>query len=476
MKTRLFLLALFSMFGVVRAQVNVTSKGILKMSTGLDTLYINGNYSNTSTSALTNNGQFYIRQDLTNDEASMAIGTGTLFLNGTIAQSVNGTQIFKTYNFISNNSSGITLNNDLSVSAVHTFTAGLIHSSVTPNYLVYQAGASYTGDGDTKHVTGWVKKYGATDFIFPVGDATYERTAGIKTLSASSEINCKYYTPTSNVNNLSPLLVKVDQNEYWQINKISGGDAKIILNWDNSKVPFPNVLLSGIVVAHYTGGLWTNIGNASTATGNPLTTGTITSNLVTTFSPFTFGYETYPLPLKIISFTAIRNNGTSYLNWTTDNEQNVKHIEIQRSNNGGDYATIGAVDARNLNFQQHYFFEDHSSINDIAYYRLKSVDLDGKFILSKIVVVNDKDFPSGSFTIINPVRNVLTIFNKTGKDGDFEYRLLNASGQVAANGKINMGINSIVVLPLPVSALAGIYFLELKNENHSFRQKLVIQK
>ncbi|MES1220677.1 MAG: T9SS type A sorting domain-containing protein [Bacteroidota bacterium] len=473
-KILLFVVLLSSL--VSHAQVNVTNTGILKVSIGVDTLYVNGAFSNNSGSALTNNGQFYIRQDLTNDEAAMAVGTGTLYLNGTSAQAVNGTQIFKTYNFISNNGSGITLNNDLSVSAVHTFTSGLIHSSATPNYLVYQAGASYTGDADSKHVTGWVKKYGTTNFSFPVGDATYERTAAIKNLSLSSEINCKYYTPTSNIYNLVSPLVKVDQNEYWQINKISGGTAKIELNWDNSKVPFPNVLLSEIVVAHYNGANWIDEGVVGTATGNPLTTGIILSNDVSSFSPFTFGYENFPLPLKLISFTAQRRAGTTYVHWISENEENVSHFEIERSNDGGRYSSIGTVAARNIMSQQLYDFEDHSSIQGVTYYRLKSIDIDGKFSYSKVVAVSERDFQSSSFYVLNPVHNGITIFNKTGIDGTFEYRLINSSGMMVANGKVNMGVNGGAVLPLPAAASAGIYLLELKDEKQSFKQKLLIQK
>ena len=300
------------------AQADLRNEGTLYVSSATDTIYINGAFTNTSTAALTNNGRFYIKQNLSNSQASMAVGTGTLYLNGSATQIVSGTQIFKTYNLQTNNSAGFTLNNDLSVTAVHTFSSGLIASSTTPNYLIYQAGSSHTGSSDSRHVTGWVKKIGTTNFTFPVGSNTYLRTAGIAGLSASSEINCRYYAGTQNIYNLTAPLVKVNVNEYWQIDKISGGTAQIVLNWDNSKVAFDNVLLSEIRVAHYTGGNWTNAGG--TASGNA-TTGTITSGSVNSFSPFTFGYESFPVPLKLISFTAERKSGTSYLQWVTDNEE-----------------------------------------------------------------------------------------------------------------------------------------------------------
>src|SRR6266536_5482461 len=93
--------------GSVFAQVDLKNTGILYASSSSDILFINGNFTNSSTAALTNNGSLYVKQDLSNDQSSMAIGTGTLILNGTSAKSVNGSQKFKTYKLKTNNSSGI---------------------------------------------------------------------------------------------------------------------------------------------------------------------------------------------------------------------------------------------------------------------------------------------------------------------------------------------------------------------------------
>ena len=458
----------------INGQQSFTNNGNLQIHTGAS-ISGSGNFTNISSGVLVNNGSFYVKGNITNDQSSMAVGTGTLYMNGSAAQAVNGTQPFKTYNFVSNNSLGITLNNNLSVSGAHTFSAGLIATSATPNYLVYEAGSSYSGDNDSRHVNGWVKKYGSTNFTFPVGDATYERTAGITNLSTTSEFNCHYYKPTSNVFNLFSPIVQVHANEYWQINEISGGNARVTLNWDNSKVAMDNVLITNIRVAGYLAGYWRDGGGS--ASGNINTTGSVTSFSASSISlPFTLGYADQVLPLKILSFTAERRPGITYLQWSTENEQNVNHFEIERSANTINYTTIGTVAGRNISFQQHYDFEDHSSIQGIAYYRLKSVDYDGKFSYSKIIAVTERELQSSSFFILNPVRRAITIFNKTGYDGVFDYKLLNAVGQQVLNGKINMAVNGGAVLPLAATTAAGVYVLELNNANILFRQKLLIEK
>jgi hypothetical protein len=208
-----------------------------------------------------------------------------------------------------------------------------------------------------------------------------------------------------------------------------------------------------------------------------MTTGNITSGVIASFNNrFTFGFKTFPVPLKMISFTAVRQSGISFLHWITDNEQNVSHIEIQRSDDAINYTMIGTVAARNISYQQHYDFEDHLSIHGITWYRLKIVDYDAKFSYSKIIAVSEREFQSSSFIVLNPVHNAITIFNKTGQDGMFVYKLFNAAGQQLLNGKINMAINSGTVLPLPGQAATGIYLLELSNEKIAFSQKLLIGK
>lgn len=180
-------LLLFGAF--VHAQQPFSNTGNLQIHTG-GSLIGFGSFSNASTGSLVNNGSFYLRADLTNDQSSMATGTGILYLNGTVAQSVNGTQPFRTFNLVTDNNTvaGITLNNNLSISGTHTFTDGIITTSSTPNYLIYEAGSSYNGDGDGQHVNGWVKKLGNTNFSFPVGNGTVIRKAAIESLSGSLPI------------------------------------------------------------------------------------------------------------------------------------------------------------------------------------------------------------------------------------------------------------------------------------------------
>ncbi len=455
------------------AQQAFTNMGNLQVHTG-GSLAGFGNFTNNSTATLLNNGSIYLQGTVTNDQASMTAGTGTLYLNSTASQSVSGTQILKTYNLITNNNAGIVLNNSLSVAGAHTYTSGMITTSVTPDYMIYEAGSSYSGSSDARHVNGWVKKIGNTAFTFPVGDATYLRDVAVTALSATSEFNAHYYTPTFNYTSFNAPLLLVKNNEYWQLDRVSGGTAQVTLNWDHSKVTMDNIPLSYIVGAYYNGTAWTDIGG--TASGNVTTTGSVTTNAVNVFGSFTLGYRSFPVPLKLLSFAATRQPGKTLVKWETENEESVSHFEVQRSFDGIHYTVAGTVTARNLPTLQRYTFDDVIALQGLAYYRLRSVDIDGAFRYSRVVVVSETDIKANSFAVINPVRNGITIFNKTGKDGVFDYNIYNQGGQLVAKGNVSMAANGGTILPLSAAIASGSYILEISGNEIRSVHKLIVEK
>ncbi len=454
------------------AQQAMNNRGNLQIHAGA-TLAGFGNFTNTSTGALVNNGTLYVKGTLTNDQASMSAGSGTLHLNGNSAQAVSGSQSFKTNNLNTNNSAGITLNNNLSIAGIHTYTAGIITTSATPNYLVYEAGSSYSGDNDSRHVNGWVKKFGSTNFIFPVGNGTVERTVALNSLSSNSEFNVKYFASTPNAYQLQSPLSSVDVSEYWSIQKASGGSASVAMNWNYSKVYFPNYIIADIRVAGYNGSLWTN--NGGTASGSAATTGTITSNSISSFNLFTFGSVTYVLPLSVLNFGATRINDHTAISWTTQSENRADHFEVERSDDGVIFYKITNVTARNSGLTEKYIANDYAAINRIAYYRLKAVDKDGKSVLSRIAIVTVGDDNNILTLLINPVHDQILLMAGSQVNGMYNYSIHSMNGQLVQEGKLNIQGSRQYTIPLTRVYDKGAYSLEVTNGLERFRYKLMIQ-
>jgi hypothetical protein len=452
------------------AQDAFRNNGNLRIHSG-GSFSARGSFTNASTAVLVNNGNLYIGGSVTNSEASMSAGTGTLYLNGSSAQGINGTQVFRTFNLNSNNTAGITINNNLHVSGAHAFTSGLIATSATPNYLIYEAGSSHSGSSDAAHVNGWVKKNGNTDFVFPVGNASYLRSIALTGLSASSEFDVRYSLTTPNTSQIQDPVKNMDPNEYWTVSRVSGGSASVAMNWDHTKVPIPNWHLSNITVATRTGSVWTDGGG--TATGSVTGTGTITSSSQSAFNLFSFGSKGFPVPLTLIKFTAAWQGSYTRIDWITTSEQNVSHFIVERSDDGVNFYSVGRVSARNSGNLENYFLNDTRSINGSAWYRLRSVDLDTKESLSKIVRVKLSGSDEELILVTNPVKNKIVL--RAGKDlgGNFHYGIYQLQGQVVQQGSLIIRSGETHELMLNVQPPPGTYLLRVTNGTQKFEYKLV---
>ena len=124
------------------------------------------------------------------------------------------------------------------------------------------------------------------------------------------------------------------------------------------------------------------------------------------------------LPVHLLTFTAQLKENKALLNWQVANEQNFDRYQIERSPNGKDFITLGAVKADN---KKEYSYTDKVSselavvsnqnsqlpTNNSLYYRLKMIDRDGSFTYSPIRQINIKHSTFNIFP--NPAHNIVTI-------------------------------------------------------------------
>jgi len=468
---RIFLPVILSFVCMLsNAQQSFTNSGNLQIHTGASVSGF-GSFTNTSSAVLINKGSLYIKGNISNSEASMTNGTGTLYLNGSSAQSVNGTEAFHTFNLVSDNSTGITLNNNVSISNTHTFSSGMITTSAAPNYLIYEAGSSYSGDGDARHVNGWVKKIGSSNFSFPVGNGTVERKIAIAGLSVSGEFNARYSAITPFSNQMQSPFWDIDDTEYWTVNRIAGGTATVIMNWDQSKVYFPNWATLDIQVAGYDGTRWVPQGGP--ASGSTATTGTVTSGTVSTFNMFTFGSSSYILPLTDLLFTAKRQDHSTQLAWTTTGEFNMNRFVTERSDDHIHFYTIGEVAARNTGNTEKYTDRDNRAINGIAYYRLRYIDNNSKEKFSQIVPVSDISTGALLSLLVNPVKEHILLMASQNLKGMFDYSITSVNGQFIQSGKLNILNGGQYKLLLKENTSPGTYLLRVSNAMQSFSFKVI---
>ena len=90
------------------------------------------------------------------------------------------------------------------------------------------------------------------------------------------------------------------------------------------------------------------------------------------------------LPLEWLSFEVNAEKSKNVLVWKTAAEVNTSHFEVERQNVDGTFEYIGKVEALNIGSINTYTFDDEDIRYGTTYYRVKQVDLDGRYTFSTI--------------------------------------------------------------------------------------------
>jgi ASPIC and UnbV. len=142
-----------------------------------------------------------------------------------------------------------------------------------------------------------------------------------------------------------------------------------------------------------------------------------------------------PLPVSLNSFTAKNvDNRYSALYWSTESESNSKHYEIQRSNNGREFNTIGLMNAKiNSSVQQNYEYQDQQIEGHLTYYyRLKMVDQDDSYDYSNTITVSFTQSQSLHLVSLrpNPVKGHQFMLDlEVNTPQNISFHLFNSIGQ-----------------------------------------------
>ena len=231
-----------------------------------------------------------------------------------------------------------------------------------------------------------------------------------------------------------------------------------------------------------------SLANMFTATKNDVTSfvvkyGTITTNrsaATRQFSLYMKGF-TYPpstLPVSLTAFSASLNNNKVDLTWSTASEINVSHFVVEKSTDGTNYNDAGIVFAYGTATGKADYKLSDNIANDqakIIYYRLRSVDIDGKGQLSATRIIRRNNQEENKITILtypNPVSNELRITVPANwQNKKAVYEVFNANGQIAKRREAS---NSSQTETINVTNLVpGFYIVRVSCEGQIAQQKIV---
>jgi hypothetical protein len=166
------------------------------------------------------------------------------------------------------------------------------------------------------------------------------------------------------------------------------------------------------------------------------------------------------LPIELISFNAawLQKGKTAKLDFKTDKESGICCFDIEKSNDGFNFTTIGSIAARNTAGIQQYSFIDNNASRKNQFYRLKIKSITGQVDYSNIQQLQNNS-TTEILVFPNPTAGILHL-QLNNVYGKMNVTIVNSSGQVVKQLIIAASNQTINI---PVQNLAtGQYWLHLQ--------------
>lgn len=361
-----------------------------------------------------------------------------------------------------------------------------LDQDATLSSLAVNSGNTVTGSGGGNIITltnqGMLTNNGTFDAIIEATRTVNNPSSGVNVAGLGAVINTSA--------NLGDVTVTrghtVQQNgggnssieRYYDINPSqnnSGLSATLTFNYADSEL---NGLTEGDLTFFTSddgGTSWTQAGFDS----RDVSANTVTLSGIQSFSRWTLGSESNPLPVELTTFEARQSEDGAALQWTTASETNNSGFAVQHAEGEGSFERTGWVDGSGTTTEtQNYRF----SVDDLSAgthrFRLKQVDLDGSAHYSEVNTLTIR--PEGPVAIErvspHPVQSTSTVRLTARESGPVTVALYDVlgrrvetvhDGQVSANQPEQFTINA-------GSLSAGTYFLRVTGESFTESQRITV--
>jgi alpha-amylase len=345
--------------------------------------------------------------------AGTLTGTGNLVLNGNVPQtlSTGGTTPLALNNLTVSNTSNVRLLSPVTISDNLNFTAGHL---VVDNQLLTLGTATVTGTDASRYIItpdvastgGAVVRTvasGGAAVTFPVGNAAAYAPVTLTNTGTTTTFRVRTFSGVLTNGTGGGVYARQAEfvNRTWIATPAITNGPVVTMSvqfdateqnarFDRSKASFYR-RVGGAT------GTWVEQGNATLSGTGPYIA---SRSSVNTFSVFSLGNTTTPLPVTLTRFEAVRvNAGTARITWATALEKDNAGFDIEKSADGQAFSLLASVAAHGGTEPATYRYDD-PNVAAAAYYRLRQRDLDGSSHFSPVAYVG----PSGSpyYVVPNP--------------------------------------------------------------------------
>lgn len=357
-----------------------------------------------------------------------------------------------------------------------------------PGYFSVVDTATYTGCTDAVNIDGYIKKYGKSAFIFPVGNGKDLRTLEISTAALPTDAYATAWIlgePGANldptgpnagphpVTSLEAPLAMVSGVGQWDWQVGDAGNLGAGTTGTGSgltiTVSIPDMThfakTTDLRLAGWDGTNWIDLSGNATATGNTENS-TLTGIMQPGITAIAIASVSKAFPFNLDSFIATPEDCHAILSWTTTNENSISSFVAEQSFDNIFFTSIGSVTASGNSGTFNYRINAAQAATR-SYYRLKIVGKDGSVAYSKVIeCLNTCSDPEYMKVYPNPVTSYDKLFVKFGTAyrGKATVIIYNAIGQkILENQLIVSNADNLVSLEVR-SYASGAYFVSLLTE------------
>ena len=180
----------------------------------------------------------------------------------------------------------------------------------------------------------------------------------------------------------------------------------------------------------------------------------------------------------MLSFTGNWIGKTVNLQWQTEHESGIDRYEVQRSDDGTSFVTIGTVSAINSSVKHTYSFADTSLSKSFYYYRIKIAEQSSAIEFSSILLLKANQSSAGNRVKIfpNPVTDKFTVSSEKKISGLVTVTIADINGrEVWKQEKESIDSFDLSFSLAGKKPVAGIYFMRMYIKNEETTARIMIQ-
>jgi Secretion system C-terminal sorting domain len=191
-----------------------------------------------------------------------------------------------------------------------------------------------------------------------------------------------------------------------------------------------------------------------------------------------FGFEiSTVLPVDLVQFLANRNaDETVSLSWSTAQEVNSSYYDVERSADLASWTKLGSVAAKGFSsVTVNYGYKDATPLPGTGFYRLKMVDLDGKFKYSKVISVSSDPSTQALVIYSNPFTDEVRVKVNIAQADNLTLTITDMVGKSYLRQNYNAQAGDNFINLTPSATAQGIYILHIRGNTYDKTVKLLKQ-